>query len=302
MLRTMSPTQNPNEAVEQTKVTLRKFLEDNGVSKAMIDELVTVALRVNYGQMPSDVHAFLGAVSLAGVEGDLWSIEGGNYQLPEVLFLNSGADLVPERVRSIYQDSTGQYVLRTDSKPEARFDIVIVAAPQTMDMNPMDLANSTTTKFPGKYHQIVATLVKCQGLKADYFNVDSVTDGNFFVSSGSNVNSIVKKYPVNAKDPDLNVYKILSQSVIQDSELNDIFENPTRIQRVPWLAFPHYTANETPLMSFKLSERLYYVNGIEWAASAMEMSALGAKNVANYAYNDWFSVKPKGGRTVKTEL
>ena len=38
---------------------------------------------------------------------------------------------------------------------------------------------------------------------------------------------------------------------------------------------------------FRLRNNLYYTNGIEWSASAMEMSAIAAKNVANMVYYDW---------------
>jgi len=40
------------------------------------------------------------------------------------------------------------------------------------------------------------------------------------------------------------------------------------------------------LDNFKLHNALYHVNAIEWAASAMEMSAIGGRNVAILAYND----------------
>lgn len=40
------------------------------------------------------------------------------------------------------------------------------------------------------------------------------------------------------------------------------------------------------LDNFKLHDALYHVNVIEWAASAMEMSAIAGRNVAILAYND----------------
>ena len=57
---------------------------------------------------------------------------------------------------------------------------------------------------------------------------------------------------------------------------------------VDWLAYPKYSPNErSRLASFVLSPQLYYVNAIELSASAMEMSAIAARNVANIAYADW---------------
>jgi prenylcysteine oxidase/farnesylcysteine lyase len=36
-----------------------------------------------------------------------------------------------------------------------------------------------------------------------------------------------------------------------------------------------------------LHDNLYYLSAIEWAASAMEMSAISAKNVANLIAKKW---------------
>lgn len=39
--------------------------------------------------------------------------------------------------------------------------------------------------------------------------------------------------------------------------------------------------------NFKLFDSLYHVNAIEWAASAMEMSAIGGRNIAILVHNDY---------------
>ena len=68
---------------------------------------------------------------------------------------------------------------------------------------------------------------------------------------------------------------------------------PLQAKVFNWLAYPKYSPNERPKFgSFVLSPRLYHVNAIELAASAMEMSAIAAKNVANIAYADWSSIVP----------
>ena len=41
------------------------LLESLNIGEQLIEELVTVATRVNYGQMPGNVHAFVGSVGLA---------------------------------------------------------------------------------------------------------------------------------------------------------------------------------------------------------------------------------------------
>jgi prenylcysteine oxidase/farnesylcysteine lyase len=56
--------------------------------------------------------------------------------------------------------------------------------------------------------------------------------------------------------------------------------------RKPWLAYPHYKPPKKcpPII---LHDRLYYLNGIETAASAMEMSAIAGYNAALLAYHRW---------------
>ena len=46
-------------------------------------------------------------------------------------------------------------------------------------------------------------------------------------------------------------------------------------------------SQKSKLGSFVLSPGLYYTSSIEWAASAMEMSAIGGRNAANLAFGHW---------------
>ena len=56
------------------------------------------AVNTNYGQTPDSVHALVGGVALAGAEGGLWGIHGGNKRLPEELLAASGANLIQAQV------------------------------------------------------------------------------------------------------------------------------------------------------------------------------------------------------------
>ncbi|KAI8032342.1 Farnesylcysteine lyase [Camellia lanceoleosa] len=63
-----------------TTRTLQEELVDVRLSPLLIQELVTVITRINYGQSVS-ISGFAGAVSLAGSGGGLWAVEGGNWQM-----------------------------------------------------------------------------------------------------------------------------------------------------------------------------------------------------------------------------
>lgn len=84
------------------------------------------------------------------------------------------------------------------------------------------------------------------------------------------------------------VWKIFSREVLTKEQLNLLFSSYDSVKVKKWLAYPHYSPpNEFPAII--LHDNIYYLNGIEWAASAMEMSSIAAKNAALLAYHRWYS-------------
>lgn len=73
--------------------TFGDFLKAEGFKDRFINELAEAVMRVNYGQSVTNTHAFVGAVSLAGAEGGLWAIEGGNRLITEAFYNYSNAKL-----------------------------------------------------------------------------------------------------------------------------------------------------------------------------------------------------------------
>ena len=61
--------------------SLRKVMQEKGFNARIIDHLASIACLCNYGQSV-DVDGFVGIISLAGLIGDLYSIKGGNFQVP----------------------------------------------------------------------------------------------------------------------------------------------------------------------------------------------------------------------------
>jgi hypothetical protein len=56
------------EMVQLTKIDLTTKLRSLGIGELLLEELVMVASKVNYGQLPSQLHSLVGSVSLAGVQ------------------------------------------------------------------------------------------------------------------------------------------------------------------------------------------------------------------------------------------
>lgn len=92
-----------------------------------------MVLRVNYGQ-DTTISGLAGAVGLAGTGGELWSVEGGNYQIAEGLLNISGANFLPNhKVVSVVQQEIGYLLTAENSEKQQKVsykcDAVALASP-----------------------------------------------------------------------------------------------------------------------------------------------------------------------------
>ncbi|XP_046394831.1 prenylcysteine oxidase-like [Ischnura elegans] len=301
LLRAMSP-----EFVNDVKVSSAQGFAKLGVSNRTIDEIVMAGLMVNYGQTTA-AQKFVGSVSSAAGDGHLWSIAGGNKLIPEMLLKHSGANFIKAKVKQItlLQDSGNfnlSFISDGDDSPEHRsasdgisasvyetYDVVILAAPLTSDTNQIAFKNFPSSfSIPGgKYHRTVCTFVKGE-INAAYFGMKEKDVEILSIKNDLKINSISRVHDVRSlpKSDDQKVWKVFSQKPLEDDDLKDLFSKIDETKVVDWLAYPHYNSYQK-LGSFILHDKLYHVNAIEWAASAMEMSVIGAKNVALLAHKDW---------------
>ena len=241
-----------------------------------------------------------GAVSLAGSQGGLWSVEGGNWKVCEGLLLASETTLYKNtRVTDVVKITSNSgkkavYTLKGDGQiPDKQYDIVIVAAPfEIADyfFDCKDCKNWPSPKQLGKFWRTVATFVHGQvntthfGLKSAYDIPEVIgtteTPKNYF-------NSIGKQSPCEDRtksDPgEKPVRKVFSRSDVSPSQMNALFSEVDDMKVISWLAYPHYTPPEK-FWSFVLDDGVFYINAIERSASAMEMSAVSAKNAALLAH------------------
>lgn len=244
------------------------------------------------------IFEFSGSVSVAGMFGPLWSVNGGNKQVPEELLRHSGANVLLRRVTKIIHDPTNKkYHLEsiTDESKSASilvgyYDIVVIANPITKDSRTsIDFLNFTKPiEVSGTYHRTVATFVSGT-LNGSYFNLPENDAPKLIINNDEKVgviNSIGTLEPTDEKSNVNNegrneeeIWKIFSPRPLTENELDSLFQKRKVAKSVDWLAYPHY--DQLRLTSkFVLDDKLFYVNAIEWAASAMEMSIIGAKNVA----------------------
>jgi len=193
-----------------------------------------------------------------------------------------------------------QVTYNTASGPTGdTYDIVIIAAPLSRKMANITFKNfdPPVPEFPSPYHQTVTTLVHGR-LNSSFFGYRDPSAFHFsaiFTTENPNlfINSLAVVSPVEdaggeGKPPSpLAVWKVFSKEVLTKEQLGLLFSSYDSVKVKEWLAYPRYSPPEKcpPVI---LHDNIYYLNGIERAASAMEMSAIAAKNAALLAYHRWY--------------
>ncbi|XP_063611901.1 prenylcysteine oxidase 1-like isoform X2 [Penaeus indicus] len=305
--------------VEMTRVSVRDWFKKLGIQDLVIDELVTAVTNCNYGQT-ADMHAFVGAIAVAGADPDLWAVTGGNKRVPEELLKHSRATLLRRKVEEIGLNEGGGFVVTSveaetsengethslnnnvdDTEKDLRpqnYDLVVVAAPLTKDKTSIKFVNFTKDfTFPGHYQKIFCTMVhgKLRPESVKLTEGDSI-DEVLITNTSLFFNSLGKQSPTEVKCTEQypDVWKIFSGSSLRGEHLNAFFKEIESFHEVEWLAYPHYELDQQ-LGDFELHPGLYHLNAIEWAGSAMEMSSIGAKNVALLALKHWLQ-DPSAGK------
>ncbi|XP_029301183.1 prenylcysteine oxidase 1 [Cottoperca gobio] len=292
--------------------TLEETMMAEGFSQIFLNDIVAPITRVNYGQSVR-LNGFVGAVSLAGADPGLWAVDGGNKKVCSGLLYHSKSELIPARVTSISvkvrPSKTGtttsfyevNYVGESGSA-HSLYDIVVIATPLHQGKSDITFSGFSPplpSHYPGRYHQTVSTLVHGMLNMAYLGTIQPASD--FTVSDvlttdlkGSLINSLSSIDPVHIpqgyKRPPASqtkVWKVFSPQPLSQEQLQDMFLSWDLVSETRWSAYPSYRPPQRKTPPFILHNRLYYLNAVEWAASAMEMSAISARNVALLAHHRW---------------
>ena len=302
MLRAMAG----DEMYQLTQVSAERYLlHDLRIQEMLVRELVTGATYMNYGQ-GLEVNAATCMVALAGMQDDsLWAVVGGNRRIPETALAQSGATLHKCSVTSVTRtekDGRLSYVIETDKSSELtntqEYDAVIVATPlyeKLIQFKDFPTPTYTEDVTNTTYHRTVAEFIDGE-INPAFFGLED-NDRTFpLVNLTSDFGAIpfcavainvpcqepesaswkyIKPLPVEPS----RVWKIFSPRPLTREEKQQMFKTIHAEATVDWLAYPNYNPPET-FPPFELDSGVFYINGIEKAASAMEMSAIGAKNCA----------------------
>lgn len=298
--------------------TLEETMIGEGFSQVFINDIVEPITRVNYGQSVR-INGFVGAVSLAGAESGLWAVDGGNKRVCSGLLYSSKSQLISAKVTSIAvkvrPSKSGvaasfyevNYV-GEDGAAHSLYDIVIIATPLHQGKSDITFSGFSPpipSHYPGRFHQTVATLV--HGLLNVSFLGTTEAASDFRVSDvlttaseGSIINSLSSLDPVHipsgykpAPASCKKVWKVFSPEPLNQEQMKNMFLSWDSVSETRWLAYPAYSPPQRKTPPFILHKRLYYLNAVEWAASAMEMSAISARNLALLAHHRWHNQDSK---------
>lgn len=261
--------------------------------------VVIVVLRLDLQLIKNSF--FSGEVALAGAENSLWSVYGGNKKVPEALFTYSRALLIKDRVSSITLTPQSQYALECTNVTHL-YDIVVIACPQikTSKQNIKLVGIPYHHSLAVKYQRTVVTFVHGKlnytyfhygefanqihtgELNYTYFYYGDYAKPNQIYSVNPKLffNSVSMIYPVKPnKRYNHRVYKVFSKERLTKAQLDLLFSVRVEVVVKEWYAYPVYSV-DMPKVPFVIHDSLFYLNSIELAASAMEMSVISGKNIA----------------------
>lgn len=261
---------------ESTQKSSETDLGSYGLSQQLIDELVTVIMRINYGQS-KNISGMAGAVSLCGSGGDFWAVDGGNWQMAAGLVQLSNASLLLNEEVTTIISVDGGYEIGIASGGSARFcNAVIVAT----SLDESHIKFTPQVSIPQRHMQHThATFVRGI-INPEYFGMPSVASvpnliGTLELPSlpFSSIN-ILESYGDDEK-----AYKVFSRTKLSDDLLDQLFNVRKNTVHIDWAAYPHYSAPEAFAPFMLDAKHLYYINAFENAASTMETGAVAAENV-----------------------
>ncbi|XP_038628503.1 prenylcysteine oxidase-like [Tachyglossus aculeatus] len=311
--------------VNMTQRPVAEALLELGVTQRFIDDVIAAVLRAGAGQSVT-MPAFAGAVSLAGAQGNMWAVEGGNKLVCSGLLKLTKANVIKAKVTAVaLHSSEGRplYQVRYESEagPGSQlYDMVVVATalyPGSDGNISFPGFDPPIPEFLGSFQPTVTSLVHGY-LNSSYFgfpdpklfpfaSVLAADSPSLFFRSLDNVCPVNVSAAFRRKQPqEAAIWRVLSPRALERPQLKALFRSYYSVQTAEWQAHPRY-GSQPALPAFALHDQLFYLNGLEWAASSAEMGAVAAKNVALLAYNRWYQDPDKIDQKdllhkVKTEL
>lgn len=269
----------------------------------LLKELLYSVNAVNYNQS-NDINGLAGLVSMCPlVTGEVFVLENGFVNIVKNIMKTVDSVYTSTPITKISQTFTigstePVYTLESYGQELGKFDAVVIASPVDSRLcidlmgTPLDLA-----LYSRKYQITHSTFIKGK-VNPSYFNekdFSSVPQSIYLTEAANEKFSCIREY-FKSKNGIDSVYKVFSEDPLTFDVLAKVFAPYSHIVYTKeWKAYPFYCAPETLNIPFRVhpEHRIYCSGIIEWAVSAMEVSAIGGRNVALLLQNDIENSKKK---------
>ncbi|KAJ1952976.1 hypothetical protein EC988_003262 [Linderina pennispora] len=266
------------------------------VRRRFLDEVVTLATRVNYMQDIDTINLLSAHVSMAPTSEDVYSVAGGNWQVFDRMIRESRATLNFNTTITAVQREGGKYTLALGSnQTTAAFDSVIIAAP--LSVSGLDVLGQKDV--PVKYVTMYVTFA-IGVLRPGFFppgTIPQLTVTTYHTTAPFNCLSILACLDdALACHQGTVLVKIFSHEPV---DLNAVFERVEWQREQRWHSYPQliprnaryvqengdhaYRSDRPGMPPIVMDEHagggVYYVNGMESLFSTMESQTVAARHV-----------------------
>jgi prenylcysteine oxidase/farnesylcysteine lyase len=255
--------------------TIKTFLIENGVSEHYVNDIIDAFMAGIYNQH-SEINAFAGFITLAGVSYETFEVVGGNnmiiIKLVEKLREYKNFNLYLNKTVTTIRKRNDTYFVNGKE-----YDYVIISCP--IDKTGIKFENITLNNSgPHDFQTTYMTVIQ-GSLNNKYFNLPDDTI-NTIISNKKNSTDHISDVIYVAEG----LIKVQSDQPVLHT---NIVKNDTVLKRHVWdFAYPRLRPIERKdLPSFILDKGLYYINAIESAGSCMELSMISARNIINIIEN-----------------
>lgn len=169
----------------------------------------------------------------------------------------------------------------TDGAALGEFDAVVLATPFAFSSIDIIGPEDAPIYPPRTYQTTYATFVQ-GSLRPSFFGASDERGAPGSIYAAENCSSPLSSLALHVRiNATHGVYKLFSTEALGPALMDDMFTSWTVLYHRKWLAYPHFQPPEEmcPFI-IRPYERIFYTSALETAVSAMEISAIAAKNVA----------------------
>eukprot|EP00164_Ancoracysta_twista_P010040 GFYU01015016.1.p1 GENE.GFYU01015016.1~~GFYU01015016.1.p1 ORF type:complete len:514 (+),score=120.04 GFYU01015016.1:24-1565(+) len=273
-----------------TSVSTLEFFKKNYVPIDLAQVSVEPILRAIYDQS-MEVSTFASLVSLLAASAKQSSAAAGNSEVVRAMLTAGGADVrLNTHVTDVKKSdgADGKYTVTSTTTgadgakdQSEEYDVVVVATPLEF--------SDLQSKFPQvalrDFVHIYVTFVEADDINLSYFDpstTPSSTSPDDILTTESSGNLFTELSYRGQSKSGKRVYKMFTNEDIT-GRLSELFVNHSNPYVHHW---PHTFPNLNPSAQSSYqdvhldSHRMFYINGMESVASAMEGSVIGARNIA----------------------